>query len=60
MGKMLNVSEASEFLGISKNTLYRYIFDKEIAYYKPNNRLVYFAQEDLEQFLQRKRIPAKE
>ena len=51
--QLLDTKEASEFLGISKNTLYEWIIQKKISYIKVG-RLVKFRQEDLEDWLKRR------
>lgn len=56
--QLLNTKEASEFLGISKNTLYEWIIQKRIPHVKVG-RLVKFRREDLEEWL-RKRTQEEE
>lgn len=51
--QLLNTEEASEFLGIRKNTLYEWIIQKKIPYIKVG-RLVKFRREDLENWLKRR------
>jgi excisionase family DNA binding protein len=51
--ELLSTSEASEFLGIKKNTLYEWIIQKKIPYIKVG-RLVKFRREDLEAWLKRR------
>ena len=48
--KLLSVTEAAEFLGIKKSTLYEWIIQKKVPHYKVG-RLVKFRREDLEAWL---------
>jgi excisionase family DNA binding protein len=57
--ELLNTRETSEFLGISKNTLYEWIVQKKIPYFKVG-RLVKFKREDLEGWLKKKKMEEKE
>ncbi|GAL84247.1 hypothetical protein MYP_1475 [Sporocytophaga myxococcoides] len=49
----LNTSEASDFLNITKNNLYRLIKDKKVKFYKPNGKNLYFKKEDLISYIER-------
>jgi excisionase family DNA binding protein len=51
--QLLDTKEASEFLGISKNTLYEWIIQKKIPHIKVG-RLVKFRKEDLEEWLKKR------
>lgn len=51
--ELLNTTEASEFLGIKKNTLYEWIVQRKIPFVKVG-RLVKFRREDLEAWLKRR------
>ena len=51
--QLLDTNEASEYLGIKKNTLYEWIIQKKIPYIKVG-RLVKFRKEDLENWLKRR------
>jgi len=51
--QLLDTKEASEFLGISKNTLYEWILQRKIPHIKVG-RLVKFRREDLEAWLKRR------
>ncbi len=57
--ELLNTKETAEFLGISKNTLYEWIVQKKIPYFKVG-RLVKFKREDLETWLKKKKMEEKE
>lgn len=51
--QLMNTNEASEFLGISKNTLYEWIVQKKVPHVKVG-RLVKFRRENLEEWLKRR------
>ncbi len=40
--------EASEYLGISKSTLYKLTSQRKIPFHKPNGKLIYFQKSDLD------------
>ena len=46
----LNITQASEYLGVSKQTLYRLAGERKIVSYKPQ-RILYFKQEDLKEYI---------
>lgn len=50
--KLLSVTEAADFLGIKKSTLYEWIIQKKVPHYKVG-RLVKFKREDLEAWLKK-------
>jgi len=50
--QLLDTNEASEFLGIKKNTLYEWVIQRKIPHIKVG-RLVKFKQEDLEAWLKK-------
>jgi excisionase family DNA binding protein len=45
--ELLSLSEAAAFLGITKSTLYKKTHRKEIPFYKPTGKLIYFLRQDL-------------
>jgi excisionase family DNA binding protein len=47
----LTIQEASEYLGISKNTLYGYSSKGILPFYKIRNRKIYFRISDLNKFV---------
>jgi excisionase family DNA binding protein len=57
--KYLNLKEASVYLGINKNTMYKYTHYNVIPYYKPNNK-VYFLIDDLEKWISKNRVSSQE
>jgi excisionase family DNA binding protein len=48
----LNIEQAAEYLGVSKQTLYRLAGERKIVSYKPQ-RILYFKQEDLKDYILR-------
>lgn len=55
----LSLDEASQYLGISKNTLYDYSQKGVIPHYKPRGRKLYFKASDLENFIINKPTQSK-
>ena len=47
----LSLEEASEYLGLSKATLYSYSHNRVLTYYKLRGRKLYFKKEDLKNFI---------
>jgi len=56
--KPMTVSEAGEYLGLARSTIYQLINRKAIPYSKPNNGYVYFKKQDLDDYLNRGRVAA--
>lgn len=54
----LGMQEAAKFLRISIQTLYGLVSKREISYCKRNNRNIFY-KKDLEEYIQRGRIPSK-
>ena len=55
---MMNSEEACSFLGIQLSTLYKHTSLGNIAYYKPNGKLIMFKKQDLLNWLEAHRIPS--
>lgn len=45
--EVLTASEASAYLGMSESYLYKLTSSKQIPYYKPNGKLIYFNRKEL-------------
>ena len=45
--EVLNLEEASLFLGISKSSLYKMTHKHELPFYRPNGKLIYFEKTEL-------------
>ncbi len=56
---MLTTAEASSYLGMEPDSLRGLVFKKQIPYYKPNGKNLYFAQEDLDTWIRRNHCPAE-
>jgi len=56
--KPMNVSMAADFLGFSKNYIYKLVHLGKIPCYKPEGGKVFFKQEELENFIFRNRVSA--
>ncbi len=54
--EILSLSEAAEFLKISKSCLYKKSSQKQIPHYIPGGKKIYFKKSDLEDWLLKNRI----
>jgi len=57
--KVLTVDEVSTYTGLSKSYLYKLTSSKEIPFYKPNGKTIFFEREELENWLLRNRAKTK-
>lgn len=55
VSKFLTFAQAADFMGISKSSLYKLTSKREIPYYKPTGKALYFLAEDLEEWMSRGR-----
>lgn len=53
--KPLTLQQAAEYLGISKSSLYKKTFKREIQFFKPGGKLIYFRKSDLDKWIYRNR-----
>ncbi|HTK19198.1 MAG TPA: helix-turn-helix domain-containing protein [Mucilaginibacter sp.] len=58
--EMLTVSEAAEFMNVSKSTLYKMSFNRDVPVYKPTGRRVYFKREDLVKHITHNRVMSRQ
>ena len=58
--KVLNMEEASQYLGLSVSHLYKLTSANAIPYYKPNGKRLYFNREELDTWLLRNRNTTRE
>ena len=58
MRKLLTMDEASEYLGISKLTLYGWVSARKLGFVKVG-RLVKFRQQDLEKWIEQHTVKAR-
>lgn len=57
---LMTTAEAAEYIGVKKSYLMKLMMKKAIPYYKPNGKLCYFDEADLNHWLRRVRIPSEE
>lgn len=60
MKEMLTADEAAKYLGMKKSYLYQLTMSKEIPFYKPTGKLIYFKRVELEEWLQKNRVATEE
>ena len=56
--EVLNLEEASLFLGISKSRLYKMTHKHELPFYRPNGKLIYFEKAELLKWMRQWRFKA--
>ena len=49
--KVFTFQEACVYIGVSESMLYKLTASKEIPHYKPRGKMVYFAKEELDEWL---------
>jgi len=57
--RLIDITEASEYLGIKKSTLYSWRYQKSIPYIKVG-RLLKFDLQDLDNWIQKNKVKAEE
>lgn len=58
--RLLNITEASEYLGLAKKTLYNMVWQKKIPHYKPCPKKILFRKDHLNEWLEVFFVPVKE
>jgi len=58
--KFLSVTEAANYLKVSRAHIYQMIFKKKLSYYKPGGKKVYFDVGDLEKYITKNRISSND
>ncbi|MBI1226849.1 MAG: helix-turn-helix domain-containing protein [Bacteroidetes bacterium] len=58
--EVLNFKEACLYLELSESHLYKLTSTRHIPHYCPNGKKLYFNRAELDQWLQRKRLPSTE
>ena len=53
---VLTIDDAALLTGMSKSHLYKLTCSKQIPYYRPNGKLVYFDRQELEGWLKQNRV----
>ena len=54
--EVLNLEEASQFMGMSRSSLYKLTHSQSIPYYKPNGKLIFFEKSELLAWMRQNRI----
>lgn len=57
--EILSFKEASKFLGFSESSLYKKTAKKEIPFYSPSNKKIYFLKKDLNDWLIQNKFKSK-
>ncbi len=57
--EIFDIEVAAKFLKTTKNTIYQYVFERKIPFFKPNKRL-YFSKLNLMEWLQEHKIKSVE
>ena len=60
MARMMKTPEAAEYLGYTKSYLYKLIQAREIPFYRPNGKMCFFKQEELDLWMERGRVKTNE
>ncbi|MDR0556699.1 MAG: helix-turn-helix domain-containing protein [Treponema sp.] len=51
--KILTVNEAADYLGIAHDSVYQYVYKKQLPCYKPSKGQLYFKKSELDEFMLR-------
>ena len=54
--RALTLSEAANYIGLSKSSLYKFTHKKQVPHFKPRGKMIYFNREDLDVWLLKNRI----
>lgn len=58
--EVLTAKECATYVGISLSTLYKWMFNRQIPYFKPCGKLVFFNRVEVENWLQSNRYATQE
>lgn len=58
--KVLTVDDVCTLTGFTKHHVYTLTSRREIPYYKPNGRLIYFDRDEIEAWMKRGRVDAND
>lgn len=53
------VQEASVFLGVSRDTIRRYMYSGELAYSKPTAKKIFISKADIDKFISKSRVASQ-
>ena len=56
---VLNIEDVAFMLGVSKSNVYKLTCNKEIPYYRPNGKYVYFDRSEVESWMKQNRQASK-
>ncbi len=59
MGRFLGVKELSEYLGVARGTVYQWVHEQKIPYYKIGG-LVKFEQEKIDRWIKKREVRARD
>ena len=57
---ILTFKEGCQYCGISASTMYKHTANRTIPFYKPNQKLIYFKREELDNWMLSNRYSTKE
>lgn len=57
--EVLTFTEACKYTGLSKSKMYKHTSSKNIAFYKPEGKIIYFKRSELEAWMLRNRHSSK-
>lgn len=58
--KVLNIDDVAMLTGLSKSHLYKMTCRKEIPYYRPNGKQIYFDREEVEAWMKQNRVSTRQ
>lgn len=58
--EFLNIDESAKYLGFSKSRMYKMAEKQEIPSYKPNGKNVFFAREDLNDWIRKAEVKSEQ
>jgi len=56
---ILTMSQVSELYGLSRSTIYAWVAENRIPYYKPSQKMLLFRQSEIEEYLLENRTPSR-
>ncbi|HEY4874083.1 MAG TPA: helix-turn-helix domain-containing protein [Puia sp.] len=54
---IFTVEELSKYSGMSKSTIYKLTFERDIPFYKPGGKLIFFRRNEIDDWILRHQIP---
>jgi len=56
---MMTIEEAAKYLHLSRPRVYSLAYTRELSYYRNPGRALWFDRNDLDEYLQRQRVPSE-